>query len=522
MKKIIVYFIFGIILLGMIPMFLPVYASDFACPQSVQGAEYRERRQTKAPGSYGDTYYCDYLLGINQYGNGDWGSFSIGIQHTGPYDLYYHGLECGAEKEEGSIYTIQSKAKAVSVTFGKQPGEQYFERARSIAYELMGGAEPLAIPCGSTNDNSKEEESETTSKESTKQEEKYGGYNSWNAYCKGEFGSDSYYDEDEHICKHETVSKQPPEKTTVSEDPLNCPVGTTYVKTEKFEVCAITDQNAYNEANKSPLPESNDFDKDGIPNEIDKCPNKKETKNLFEDRDGCPDIPPIRSHNIKSGERYINTETIKISELNWIIKKGSDTMSAIVEYYSPNDVQMKCPKGCTDAQMEALNKIATKTFGSHFEKTLGDILGSTALAPYSATKGLVTTMWEQSKFFHRDLPQHMSETEAQTWHVILTGDLVILDKKTEFLVETDQTGTRVYVLEDFVDIFYKDTNQPIRLNANEYVFASENNFEKKTFEKSDLDYWWKEYIEINNIFEKMILNHYVQNLIFLIMLEAIL
>ena len=37
---------------------------------------------------------------------------------------------------------------------------------------------------------------------------------------------------------------------------------------------------------------SNDDDDDGVKNDLDQCPNQKETKNGFEDEDGCPDITP--------------------------------------------------------------------------------------------------------------------------------------------------------------------------------------------------------------------------------------
>ena len=281
----------------------------------------------------------------------------------------------------------------------------------------------------------------------------------------------------------------------VTKDP-RCPEGSVYYKTGNGdEVCAII-----------PSKETTniiDYDRDGIPDEIDQCPKQKENENLYEDKDGCPDVPPIRSYNIAPGERFINPESVEISGLNWIFAKGSDTLSAVLEYYSPDDVEMKCPQGCTYAQMEQLNKIALKAFGSKFEPTMSDIFDGTALASDFAKKGLITTMWEQSKFFHRDLPQHMSETEAQTWHVILTGHMAILDQKTEYLVETDQLGTKIIVFEDYVDIFYKDPSQPIRINTNEYAFASENKFEKGIFDKTTLDRWWEQPSrEIGNIFEK--------------------
>ena len=41
-------------------------------------------------------------------------------------------------------------------------------------------------------------------------------------------------------------------------------------------------------------PTSHDSDKDGVPDEEDKCPNEKETINGFEDDDGCPDEGPAK------------------------------------------------------------------------------------------------------------------------------------------------------------------------------------------------------------------------------------
>ena len=101
-----------------------------------------------------------------------------------------------------------------------------------------------------------------------------------------------------------------------------------------------------------------DTDGDGILDNVDQCPNSKEIKNLFEDEDGCPDVPPIRSYNIKPGERYINPEQVKVTALGWIIGKGSDTMTNTIEYISPDNVKSKCPNGCSPEEMERLNGIA--------------------------------------------------------------------------------------------------------------------------------------------------------------------
>jgi len=248
-------------------------------------------------------------------------------------------------------------------------------------------------------------------------------------------------------------------------------------------------------------PVSVDTDGDGIADNVDQCPNSKETKNLFEDRDGCPDVPPIRSYNIKPGERYINPEQVKITGLGWVIAKGSDTMSVTSEYISPDNVKMKCPKGCTPAQRDQLDRTALKIFSSPFESSMSDILDSTPLGPIKAAKGMITTIGKLSKFLIHTLPQHMTETEAQTWHVFFTNDLAVLDTKTEFFIETDEEGTWVYVLEDSVNVFYQDPTKPILISANEYAFASEDRFDKGTFMANSVDRWWEEPSkEIENIF----------------------
>jgi len=222
---------------------------------------------------------------------------------------------------------------------------------------------------------------------------------------------------------------------------------------------------------------------------------------LFEDKDGCPDVPPIRSYNIKPGERYINPEQVKVTALGWVIAKGSDIMTATIEYISPDNVKMKCPNGCTAEQMDRLNRIALKNFGGGFEPSMENILDSTKLASVKAAKGKITTIGAHSKFLIKTLPEHMSETETQTWHVLLTGHLAVLDTKTEFFIETDEKGTFVYVLEDYVNVFYQDPTKPILISANEYAFASEDRFDKGTFMPNSVDRWWEQPSkEIENIF----------------------
>jgi len=249
-------------------------------------------------------------------------------------------------------------------------------------------------------------------------------------------------------------------------------------------------------------PVSVDSDGDGIPDNVDQCPKSKETKNLFEDKDGCPDVPPIRSYNIKPGERYINPEQVKVTGLGWVIAKGSDIMTATIEYISPDNVKMKCPQGCTTQQMDRLNRITMKNLGGDFEPSIENILDSTKLASLKAAKGKITTIGAHSKFLIKTLPEHTSETEAQTWHVLLTGHLAVLDTKTQFFIETDEEGTWVYVLEDSVNVFYQDSTKPILISANEYAFASEERFEKVAFTPSSVDKWWEEPSkEIENIFD---------------------
>jgi hypothetical protein len=38
-----------------------------------------------------------------------------------------------------------------------------------------------------------------------------------------------------------------------------------------------------------------DSDQDGVPDQVDACPDQKETLNAFKDGDGCPDTPPLVS-----------------------------------------------------------------------------------------------------------------------------------------------------------------------------------------------------------------------------------
>ena len=247
-------------------------------------------------------------------------------------------------------------------------------------------------------------------------------------------------------------------------------------------------------------PVTTDTDGDGIMDDVDQCPKSKETKNLFEDKDGCPDVPPIRSYNIKPGERYINPEQVKVTALGWVIGKGSDTMSETMEYISPNDVKMKCYERCSDEHMKSLEGIAIKNFGGGFEKSTGDIVDSVLPGPVKAVKGLMTSIGKHSKFLIKTLPEHMSETEAQTWHVIFTGQLAVLDTKTKFFIETDDKGTFVYVLEDHVNVFYKDPKRPIKISANEIAFATDEEFKKGTFMPDRLTPWWdgpSKEIEIN-------------------------
>ncbi len=266
---------------------------------------------------------------------------------------------------------------------------------------------------------------------------------------------------------------------------------------------SVAEKCAQQQENEPPLVESEsvDTDGDGILDDVDECPKSKETKNLFEDKDGCPDVPPIRSYNIKPGERYINPEQVKVTALGWVIAKGSDIMTATIEYISPDNVKMKCPNGCTAEQMDRLNRIALKNFGGGFEPSMENILDSTKLASVKAAKGKITTIGAHSKFLIKTLPEHMSETETQTWHVLLTGHLAVLDTNTEFFIETDEKGTFVYVLEDYVNVFYQDPTKPILISANEYAFASEDRFDKGTFMPNSVDRWWEQPSkEIENIF----------------------
>jgi len=46
------------------------------------------------------------------------------------------------------------------------------------------------------------------------------------------------------------------------------------------------------------IPKSTDSDDDGILDDVDDCPNVKETVNGFEDSDGCPDVVPLPDNSL--------------------------------------------------------------------------------------------------------------------------------------------------------------------------------------------------------------------------------
>ncbi len=50
-------------------------------------------------------------------------------------------------------------------------------------------------------------------------------------------------------------------------------------------------------------PETHDRDGDGIPDQADKCPDKAETFNTYEDEDGCPDQVPVQAPESDFGDR---------------------------------------------------------------------------------------------------------------------------------------------------------------------------------------------------------------------------
>jgi len=43
-----------------------------------------------------------------------------------------------------------------------------------------------------------------------------------------------------------------------------------------------------------------DIDKDGIRDDVDACPEVRETYNLYQDTDGCPDSVPAGAGNLDS------------------------------------------------------------------------------------------------------------------------------------------------------------------------------------------------------------------------------
>jgi large repetitive protein len=72
-----------------------------------------------------------------------------------------------------------------------------------------------------------------------------------------------------------------------------------------------------------------DNDKDGILDAADKCPDEAETKNLYQDEDGCPDTAPVV---FVTKEKIIITQKIYFRKgSDRILKKSNNVVKAVAE-----------------------------------------------------------------------------------------------------------------------------------------------------------------------------------------------
>ncbi len=94
----------------------------------------------------------------------------------------------------------------------------------------------------------------------------YGGYSSWDAFCQGEFGSGTYYDESLDGCYDIDYDGD-----GIPDDQDSCP--------NEFGT----------QSNGCPVPVVTDSDGDGIPDNEDACPNQPEDNWTYDPVDGCPE-----------------------------------------------------------------------------------------------------------------------------------------------------------------------------------------------------------------------------------------
>lgn len=126
-----------------------------------------------------------------------------------------------------------------------------------------------------------------------------------------------------------------PAAPTITDAPTSTPVPHAVAEREAREFSTDESARAVADIDSAPLPPE-DSDDDGVPDPIDACPTLPESRNGYEDADGCPDAIPKEIHAALKTYQYNVNEVNRLldkSEMSEGLKRALRRVATIMRRY---------------------------------------------------------------------------------------------------------------------------------------------------------------------------------------------